>query len=53
MVGCWLARHGVAVGEAALNRVTALRAHTPDADCESPETEAQREMVRSWAAVIR
>ena len=49
VVGCWLARHGVAVGDDALDRVTALRAYTSNAEHASPETEAQREMVRTWA----
>jgi hypothetical protein len=47
VVGCWLARHGLD-GEAALRRIAAWRAGTPDGRRTSPETHAQREMVRHW-----
>ncbi|TVQ20686.1 MAG: hypothetical protein EA382_14640, partial [Spirochaetaceae bacterium] len=33
--------------------ISALRAHTPDANRESPETSDQRAMVRSWAGAKR
>lgn len=48
VIGCWLARHGLD-GAEALNRIAAWRAGTPDGRRTSPETHAQREMVRSWA----
>ena len=47
VVGCWLARHGLADGQAALERVRELRAGLQG---ESPENEEQRAMVRSWQA---
>ena len=48
VVGCWLARHGIATGEAALKRIAELRAGVPKAQLPSPETTAQCEMVRGW-----
>ncbi len=48
VIGCWLARHGVATGKAALERTAGLRAGVPKAHLPSPETNAQREMVRGW-----
>jgi len=45
VVGCWLARHGLASGEAALDRIQQLRAGLQG---ESPESEEQRAMVRGW-----
>lgn len=48
IVGCYLVRHG-ATGEAALAALHALRRSSPYADHPSPEREAQRAMVRSWA----
>ena len=48
VVGCWLARHGIATGEAALERIAELRAGVPKAQFPSPETEAQCAMVRGW-----
>jgi protein-tyrosine phosphatase len=47
IVGCWLAQNGFR-GEAALERIAELRSACPAAYCRSPETETQREMVRSW-----
>lgn len=49
VVGCYLARHGLAVGDRALNMVKYLRRTDAKADNESPETEAQKEFVREWA----
>jgi hypothetical protein len=49
VVGCWLVRHGLASGDEAIDRIAELRQgdlarrHRP-----SPETEAQRALVRSW-----
>ena len=48
VVGCWLVRHGLD-GDAALERIAALRADTPALWLDSPQTRAQRAMVRSWA----
>jgi len=47
VVGCWLVRHGLD-GEAALARIAALRADSPALRRNSPETDAQRAMVREW-----
>lgn len=49
VVGCWLVRHGKAVGTEAIALLNQLRvgqdsqAHIP-----VPETERQRQMIRSW-----
>ncbi len=48
VVGCYLARHGIAVGEEALSRIMELRKDLPDSQELSPEAEIQRDMVRSW-----
>lgn len=48
VVGCWLARHGRANGEEALQEINRLREYDPMLDLPSPQTEAQRAMVRSW-----
>ena len=48
VVGCYLARHGIAVGHDALNRIQELRRITANASASSPETEQQREMVCCW-----
>lgn len=48
VVGCWLARHGIAEGDAALERIDDLRSRRPDAASAAPESDEQREMVRSW-----
>ena len=48
VVGCWLARHGVATGAAATRRIKELRRNVPDADQPSPETTAQGELVAAW-----
>lgn len=49
VVGCWLARHGIATGDAAIARIAELRrSDTARRDRPSPETEAQRALVRSW-----
>lgn len=50
VVGCWLARHGVAAGEAALRRVDRLRRGTDTAGRRSPETAVQAQFVRDWRA---
>jgi hypothetical protein len=49
VVGCWLARHGKATGPEAIAMLNQLRlgqdsqAHIP-----APETEVQRQMIRTW-----
>ncbi|MGO9118297.1 MAG: fused DSP-PTPase phosphatase/NAD kinase-like protein [Desulfomonilaceae bacterium] len=50
VVGCYLSRHGIAKGPAALERIERLRTgqKDPTADKPSPQTEAQRKMVRLW-----
>ncbi len=47
VVGCWLGRHGIVSGEAALDRIAQLRRNDPSADVPSPETRQQRSFVRS------
>ena len=47
-VGCYLARHGVAVGEPALDLLSTLRQNDPISHLASPETEIQAQFVRSW-----
>jgi hypothetical protein len=49
VVGCHLIRRGLARGEAALAAIGRLRRNEETADKPSPETEAQRDMVRAWA----
>jgi protein-tyrosine phosphatase len=47
VVGCYLARHGMS-GEEALAEIARLRQGISDGWITSPETAAQREMVRNW-----
>ena len=47
VVGCYLARHGIAVGHEALARINYLRRAVPDRTSRSPETPKQCEMVLS------
>ncbi len=47
VVGCWLARHGLAQGQAALDKLRALRSGLTG---ESPESAEQISLVRSWQA---
>ena len=47
-VGCYLARHGMGVGEAALDLLSTLRQNDPISHLSSPETEIQAQFVRSW-----
>jgi hypothetical protein len=49
VVGCYLVRHGLS-GKQALAEIARLRKGTPDGYKTSPETEAQRQTVRSWKA---
>ncbi len=48
VVGCYLARHGKAVGDAALDLLNKLRKDDPISHLPSPETKIQAEFVRSW-----
>ena len=48
VVGCWLARHGLANGDEALRRVQYLRRDDPTASQPSPENRLQCHMVCSW-----
>jgi hypothetical protein len=48
VVGCYLARHGKALGQDVLTMIHDLRRLTPDRHVAAPETPEQREMVRSW-----
>lgn len=49
VVGCYLARHDIAVGGKALARIKKLRRNDPSSFIQSPETVAQREFVRNWS----
>jgi hypothetical protein len=48
VVGCYLARHGIAAGPHALDMIRQLRQNDPKAHEASPETEEQRQFVLSW-----
>ncbi len=48
VVGCYLARHGIATGNVALAMIEHLRRNDPTAHDPSPENEQQRGMVCSW-----
>ena len=48
LVGCFLARHGMASGHNVLDHVQELRKHTEDFEKPFPETSRQDDMVRSW-----
>lgn len=48
VVGCWLARHGIASGRGVLEKIQGLRRGEPSAYRTSPESEEQRAMVVSW-----
>lgn len=47
VVGCYLARHGIAEGCDALSKIADLRSAIPFAS-DSPETNTQRQMVLAW-----
>jgi protein-tyrosine phosphatase len=50
VVGCYLARHGVASGQEVLEKIMELRRKTdPAVSQPSPETHLQRSMVSSWS----
>jgi len=48
VVGCWLARHGLAAGEAVRQRLAELTAHNRAAFRTIPETPVQQDFVRQW-----
>lgn len=48
VVGCWLARHGIAAGQGALKKIRELRRNDPRRDWPSPEMPDQLRMVRTW-----
>jgi hypothetical protein len=48
VVGCYLARHGIASGDAAIAKIKQLRTHDAMAHLESPESEAQAQIIRTW-----
>jgi len=50
VVGCWLARHGIATGNDALDKISYLRRNDITAHLPSPQTYAQCAFVRSWRA---
>ena len=47
VVGCWLMRHGLDGGDP-VERIAGLRRDVSDASVASPQTSAQRAMVRAW-----
>jgi predicted protein tyrosine phosphatase len=48
VVGCYLARHDIAVGSRALEMIQTLRANDPNSHVPSPESNIQLDLVRSW-----
>jgi hypothetical protein len=48
VVGCWLARHGIAESESVLEKIRELRRFEPKAQNPSPMTPDQIQMVLSW-----
>jgi len=50
VVGCWLVQEQGLTGDEALARIAELRCRTSNRDCASPETDAQCEFIRQWAA---
>lgn len=48
VAGCFMARHGIALGQSALQRIEELRKNTEDYDKPSPQTPEQCYMVSSW-----
>jgi len=48
VVGCYLARHGFATGQSALDLLQELRKNAQDSNQASPQTSDQLDMVRSW-----
>ncbi len=48
VIGCWLARHAIAVGRQALHAIDTLRQYEPERHMRSPQTREQCSMVRRW-----
>jgi hypothetical protein len=48
VVGCWLARHGAAKGQAVIELIRKLRRNEGQAHIDSPETARQRRFVCEW-----
>lgn len=48
VVGCYLARHGIASQRALLRTIQNLRQHTATHNCPSPETNQQIDLVIAW-----
>lgn len=48
VVGCWLARHGIAEGESALEKIRELRRFDAKTHCPSPKMPEQIRMLLSW-----
>jgi len=48
VVGCWLARHGIASGNEVLKEINKLREYRSSIDLKSPQTFDQCNMVREW-----
>jgi ADP-ribosylglycohydrolase len=48
VVGCWLARHGIAQGVPAIDLIRKLRRHDAHAAIPSPETGRQRQFICDW-----
>lgn len=48
VIGCWLVRHGYAVGDTVLAMLDELRRPDAHGTAPSPETSEQRKMVRGW-----
>ena len=48
VVGCYLARHGIATGAAVMGHIAHLRRREAWADVESPEAQEQKALVHAW-----
>ena len=48
VVGCYLARHRMALGKEALQKIAELRKNDPTSHEASPETDSQRRLVKYW-----
>lgn len=48
VVGCWLARHGIASGDEVMTRLTEFTAHEREYFPRIPEAPEQRNFVRNW-----
>jgi ADP-ribosyl-[dinitrogen reductase] hydrolase len=48
VVGCYLARHGIATGAAVMGHIADLRRREAWADVESPEAQEQKTLVCAW-----